>query len=132
MENNLKEVNTTFDNVLNYDDISKDEILSFYFITHYKRDLPDIQIGNTSEEVYANINETIEPCSEVNGISDTVFLLIIIIPLIYLITISSIVVLCCKYRRVKHEYESLQFQKENSREMELPKQGRQIEILDLN
>ena len=51
-------------------------------------------------------------------------MLIMIMPLLYGVTVFCLILIYCKYKKVKFEYEILQEQKENSRDtVEIKNQG---------
>ncbi len=108
------------ENILNID-TETDIIVSHYLNSTKKRrenrQSRQNRLLDTSN-IYAETFHEEERCNPINQVDDTTFLIIICIPIIYFLTILILGCICCKYRKVKSNYEKLS-NKENQTGAEL-------------
>ena len=69
-----------------------------------------------------------EPCTFVDNIDKNWKKYLLIIPVLYLITLVLVICYCCKYRRIKSEYEKLRSSDVTHSESNLGKESRELHL----
>ena len=117
--------NITFNdesNLLNYSQISEDEVLKFYF--NNKRNLyksnklstPSVNLTLPDEYYYVSNDLMEETCNYTDDLKSEALIIIICIPVVYFLTMIILIFMYCKYRKITTQYTRLKEEKENSKE----------------
>ena len=87
--------------------ISDKIIMEYMWYNKGNRRLDQWNSSLSDSTIYAENFHEQENCNPLNQVDETTFIIILCIPIVYFITMIILCLVCCKYRKVKNEYEKL-------------------------